>query len=79
MRAYMRELAGGAVGLRVSDIEEAVADELDTLASTLTRNNVGDYLQLPPDLDVVGVQNLRSSRKVPRPHRYVLDGGLSVA
>jgi SpoVK/Ycf46/Vps4 family AAA+-type ATPase len=67
--AFLRDVRGGEQGVRVADIENAVADALERLASTLSRQNVHAYLSdLPQDVDVVSVEPV--VRKVTRPHRY---------
>ncbi len=67
--AFVRDVRGGEVGLRVADMEQAVGDAIERLASTLSRRNVHDYLpDLPQDVDVVSVEPV--VRKVVRPHRY---------
>jgi len=67
--AFAREVRGGPPGLRVADVEHAVGDALERLASTLSRHNLHAYLaDLPQDVDVVSVQPV--ARKVARPHRY---------
>src|SRR5262249_10183676 len=68
-RAFLREVHGGDAGVQVIDLEEAVAQALERLASTLSPRNVRAYLgDLPQDLDVVSVEPVR--RRVPRAHRY---------
>lgn len=68
--ALHRQHRDGAPGVRVSDMEDAVADAMEKVASAVTifnvRNQVAD---LPTDLDVVAVE--RIARKVARPHRYL--------
>jgi hypothetical protein len=67
--AFVRDVRGGDPGLRVADVEHAVSDALERLASTLSRHNVHAYLSdLPQDVDVVSVTPV--VRKVARPHRY---------
>jgi proteasome-associated ATPase len=68
--ALLREVSGGESGLSVSDIEEAVAEAMERLSTTLTPRNVYAYLSdLPQDIDVVSVEPVR--RKVTRPHHYL--------
>lgn len=68
--AFRRHAEGGTPGVRVEDIEEAVADALKRLASTLSPTNARALLSdLPQDLDVVAVEPAR--RKVV-PHRELL-------
>jgi ATPase family associated with various cellular activities (AAA)/Proteasomal ATPase OB C-terminal domain len=67
--AFLRDVRGGDPGVRVADIEGAVADALERLASTLSRQNVHAYLSdLPQDVDVVSVEPV--VRKVKHPYRY---------
>jgi ATP-dependent 26S proteasome regulatory subunit len=67
--AFLRDLRGGDPGLRVADMEQAVSEALERLASTLSRQNVHAYLcDLPQDVDVVSVEPV--VRKVSRPYRY---------
>ncbi len=69
-RAFLRDVRGGDNGLRVEDMEEAVSDAIERLATTLTIRNVSNYLSdLPQDVDVVSVEPVR--RKVSRPYRYL--------
>ena len=66
--AFRRHAEGGAQGVRVEDMEVAVAQALDRLASTLSPANASAVLSdLPQDLDVVAVKPVR--RKVAA-HRY---------
>jgi proteasome-associated ATPase len=68
--AFLRDLRGGDVGLRVADMEDALVDAMQRLASTLSPRNAHAYLSdLPQDVDVVSVEPV--VRKVPRPHRYL--------
>jgi len=67
--AFQRHVKGGASGVRVEDMEAAVAQALDRLASTLSPANASALLSdLPQDLDVVAVKPVR--RKVAA-HRYI--------
>ena len=62
--------AGDEPGLRPADMENAIADAMERLASTLTTRNAHVYLtDLPQDIDVVSVEPV--ARKVSRPHRYL--------
>jgi ATP-dependent 26S proteasome regulatory subunit len=68
--AFERHAGGGEEGVSHRDVEEAVADAIDRLATTLTVRNVGHYVtDLPQDVDVVAVDPVR--RKVRR-HRYLV-------
>ena len=67
--AFRRHAEGGTPGVRVEDMEQAVAQALERLGSTLSPANARSYLgDLPQDLDVVSVEPVR--RKVAR-HRYL--------
>lgn len=68
-RAFQRHTEAGTPGVRVEDMEEAVAQALQRLASTLSPLNARALLSdLPHDLDVVAVEPVR--RRVAR-HRYL--------
>jgi SpoVK/Ycf46/Vps4 family AAA+-type ATPase len=68
--AFARELGGGGAGVRVSDMERAVAAAVERLATTLSARNAHQYLEdLPEDADVVRVE--RPRRKVKRATRYL--------
>jgi proteasome-associated ATPase len=68
--AFRRHAAGGAPGVGVADMEEAVADAIERLATTLSARNARSYLaDLPQDVDVVSVEPV--VRRPARPHRYV--------
>jgi len=67
--AYLRDLRGGERGVRVADMEDAVAQAFERLATTLSLRNVHAYLSdLPQDVDVVSVEPI--VRRVSRPYRY---------
>ena len=69
-RACMREVETGEIGLRVQDLMEAVADELESVTRTLTPRNCRHYLtDLPQDVDVVKVEPVQ--RRVVKRHRYL--------
>lgn len=69
LAAYHRDLRGGGRGLRVSDMEDAVADAMQRLASNVTIHNVRNQLpDIPTDVDVVAVEPVL--RKVQRAHRH---------
>ncbi len=56
-------------GLRVEDIDEAVCDAIERLATILTPRNANAYLSdLPQDIDVVAVAPI--ARPAKRVHRY---------
>ena len=68
--AFLRDVRGGTPGIRASDLDEAVAQVMDRLGSTLSPRNARAYLSdLPQDVDVVAVDPV--VRRVPRPHRYL--------
>jgi proteasome-associated ATPase len=68
--AFARQVAGGEVGVRVSDMERAVTQALERLATTLTLRNAHQYLSdLPQDVDVVRVEP--RARRVKRRARYL--------
>jgi proteasome-associated ATPase len=68
--AFLRETRDGDAGVRVADINEAVSDAFERLATTLSPRNAHAYLSdLPQDVDVVSVEPIK--RKLSRAHRYV--------
>lgn len=68
-RAFLRDEHGGDAGIGVADVEDAIADALERLATTLTPRNAHAHLSdLPADVDVAGVEPV--VRRVSRPHRY---------
>lgn len=68
--AYVRDLRGGDRGLTLQDIQDATANAIRKMATTLTPYNVHVYLpDLPQDLTVTDVRPIR--RRVDRPHRYL--------
>jgi SpoVK/Ycf46/Vps4 family AAA+-type ATPase len=70
VQAYNRDASGGEAGLRLTDMESALSDAMEKLASTLTRANVHAYISdLPQDVDVVSVEPI--IRKVQRSYRYL--------
>jgi len=67
--ALLRDVRDGEPGLRIADMEHAVTDAMERLASTLSLRNVHAYLSdMPQDVDVVSVEPV--VRKVLRSHRY---------
>jgi proteasome ATPase len=69
-RAFLRDVRLGDAGLRGEDIDEAVSDAIDRLATTLTPQNARAYLaDLPHDIDVVAVEPV--VRQLSRAHRYL--------
>lgn len=70
--AAYREVHGGEAGLRLSDIEQAVAETVENLAASLTRGSIHQYLSdLRQEVDVVAVEPI--VRRVSRPHRFIND------
>jgi len=66
--AFHRHAEGGEPGVRIEDIQEAVAATIDRLKSVLTPKNVRSYLgDVPQDVDVVAVDPVR--RRI-QPRRY---------
>ncbi len=56
-RAFVRDVKHDESGIRVADVEQAVADTLRRMATTLTVHNARAYLtDLPQDLDLISVQ-----------------------
>ncbi len=69
-RALQREINTGDKGLRLDDMEVALAEAIQRLITTLTPQNVHDHLEsLPEDEHVVGVDPIL--RRVVRPLRYM--------
>jgi hypothetical protein len=67
--AFLRDERHGEAGLRLDDLEDAIADVLARLSTTLSPRNAHAHLtDLPWDADVVGVEPV--VRRVARPHRY---------
>jgi SpoVK/Ycf46/Vps4 family AAA+-type ATPase len=67
--AFLREVQAGERGIRVADIDDAVADAIERLTTTLTPRNIRAYLNdLPQDIDVVSVEPI--VRQTRRAHRY---------
>lgn len=68
--AFLRDVRDGDSGLRVTDIEDAVSETFERLATTLSLRNAHAYLgDLPQDVDVVSVEPIK--RKLTRPHRLL--------
>jgi proteasome ATPase len=68
--AFLREVEGGARGITVRDMQDAVCAAIERLRSTLTPYNARAYLDdLPQDVDVVAVDPV--VRRVKTPHRYI--------
>jgi proteasome-associated ATPase len=69
LTAFLRDVRGDGEGVRLADMEQAIAEAMERLASTLSPRNVHAYLaDLPQDVDVVSVDPV--VRKAARPHRY---------
>jgi len=67
--AFRRDRDGGAIGLVVADLDDAVASAIVKLAATVTPRNCRAHLaDLPHDLDVVSVEPI--VRRVARRHTY---------
>ena len=68
--AFLRDVRGGERGLTLADVEDAIAQAFERLASMLTPHNARAYLSdLPQDIDVVSAEPI--VRRVGRPHRYL--------
>jgi proteasome-associated ATPase len=68
--AFLREVRGGAAGVQLRDMQDAVSQMLEKMRHTLTINNVHAYLSdLPQDVDVVSVEPV--VRRVKQPHQYL--------
>jgi len=68
--AFLRHAGGGEPGIRETDIENAVSEVRERLATTLTLRNAHQYLSdLPQDVDIVSVEPV--PRRPVRPHDYV--------
>jgi hypothetical protein len=69
-RACLEEIETGATGVQLKHVLSAIADELESIAGTLTPANCRQHLSdLPQDVDVVRVEPVQ--RKVARPHTYL--------
>jgi len=69
-RACLEEIETGQAGVRLKHLLSAIADELESMAATLTPANCRHHLtDLPQDVDVVRVE--AAQRKVARPHAYL--------
>jgi SpoVK/Ycf46/Vps4 family AAA+-type ATPase len=67
--AFERHAGGGEAGVCREDIDNAIAEKLENLRSTLSPRNVRGYLaDLPDDVDVIAVDSVQ--RRV-RHHRYL--------
>jgi SpoVK/Ycf46/Vps4 family AAA+-type ATPase len=73
-RACLREMEGGAPGLVLDDVLEALDAEFESVGRALTAANCRAYLaDLPQDVDVVSVSP--SGRAVSRPRHYLVGVG----
>ena len=71
-QACLREIETGEVGVQVADMHWAIAEEMQTMARSLSTTNCRNQLSdLPQDVDVVAVEPV--ARKVAHPHRYLND------
>lgn len=69
--ACRRQVATGEPGIRLSDVIEAVDEQLATTAATLTPANARHHVSgLPQDVDIVRVDPPAGSR-VKRPYRFL--------
>jgi proteasome-associated ATPase len=69
-RACVEEIEAGEAGIALKHVLSAIAEELATIAGTLTPANCRQHLtDLPQDVDVVRVEPIQ--RKVSRPHSYL--------
>jgi proteasome-associated ATPase len=69
-RACLEEIETGQTGIRLKHVLSAIAEELESIAGTLTPANCRQHLtDLPQDVDVVRVEAIQ--RKVARPHAYL--------
>lgn len=67
--AFLRHARGGEAGLCLADIETAVDEAFDRLATTLSSRNAHSYLaDLPEDVDVLSVEPIA---RRPGPHRFL--------
>ncbi len=68
--AFLREVRSKDRGLRVEDIDQAVADAITRLSTLLSPHNVHAYISdLPQDVNVVAVEPV--VRRVTHTHRYL--------
>ncbi len=68
--AFQRHVDTQQPGLRAEDIDRAVAEAIERMSTTLTRQNAHSYLSdLPQDVDVVAVEPVQ--RRVKQKHRYL--------
>jgi len=68
--AFLRDVRGGAAGVQLVDMQDAVSQALERMRHMLTINNVHAYLaDLPQDVDVVSVEPI--VRRVKQPHKYL--------
>jgi proteasome-associated ATPase len=69
--AFERDAAGGPAGLCMDDVQRAVGDALDRMATLLTPRNVCSHLEdLPGEADVVAIDALRRKVRHERYHVY---------
>jgi len=68
--AFLRDVRTKDRGLRVEDMDEAVANAITRLSTLLTPHNARAYLSdLPQDIDVVAVEPV--VRRVKHAHRFL--------
>jgi proteasome-associated ATPase len=69
-RACVDEIETGRPGVRLNHVLSAVAEEIESIAGTLTPANCRHHLtDLPQDVDVVRVEPIQ--RRVAQPHLYL--------
>ena len=69
-RACVEEIETGQSGVRLTHLLSAIADEMESIAGTLTPANCRQHLtDLPQDVDVIRVERIQ--RRVARPHTYL--------
>src|SRR6185295_7721178 len=69
-RACADEVETGEAGIRLKHVLDAIAEELESIAGTLTPANCRHHItDLPQDVDVVRVEPIK--RKVARAHAYL--------
>jgi proteasome-associated ATPase len=69
-RACVEEIETGQTGVQLKHVLSTIAEELESIAGTLTPANCRQHLSdLPQDVDVVRVEAIQT--KVARPHAYL--------
>jgi hypothetical protein len=68
--AFLRDVRGAEAGIRLDDMDEALATAIQRLSTTLNRQNASAYLaDLPQDINIVAVEPV--VRRVSRGHRFM--------